>query len=413
METVGKEDVEEIPFIEEEEDEEDEEWSKKPIHKETVAKILIRNYNVKYYNLDYYKYVDGYFNGGQKSYLEEDIQRIFDEIKSDRYKKKIKTNNTVTINYSKEVLGYIRRTCTIRDNNIDPWLIGTKNAVIDIRNKTINRKPGSDIFVPAYLNCMFDVDAKGLKSDKFIEDIVGDEYKETIYEVIGDCLIPGYPFKKITLFRGARDSGKSTLARYINHFLGKINVSSISCYDFKYQFRLADVLNKLAIISSDLPTGWLGDQNIGQLKILSGGDAFLIEKKYEGSMPNYINRAKIIYTSNFTPSLSKEQLGDDAHVGRWNIIPCKNKFEINDELFDTLITDEELSGLLNNVLKGVKRLIQNKKFSMVSSLEENRVEFDKYKQKYDSRRWNDGDILNMDSEEMLKIKRENIYGKGE
>lgn len=399
-----------IPLIEDEEDE-PEEYKKKKIDEETISKILVKLYHVKYYNLDFYKFIEEYYRGGQKSYIEEDIQRIFDSLRSTNYQRKIKTTNKVTEKYVKEVLGHIRRTCTIRENDINPWLIGTRNAVIDIRNKTINTKPGPDTFVPAYINCRFDHDAKGLKSDKFIEDIVGEEYKDTIYEVIGDCLIPGYPFKKITLFHGARDSGKSTLARYIAHFLGKINVSPISCFDFKYQFRLSDVLNKLAIISSDLPTGWLGDQNIGHLKILSGGDGFLIEKKFEGTMPNYVNRATIIYTSNFTPSLSKEQLGDDAHIGRWNIIPCKNRFEINDELFDTLVTDEELSGLLNNVLKGAKRLIQNKRFSMVSSLEENKVEFDKYKQKYDSRRWNDGGVLNMDSEEMLRIKRENIYGK--
>ncbi len=408
-----------IPLIEEDiEEEEPEEYKKKKIHEETISNILVKLYHVKYYNLDYYKFTEGYYRGEQKSYLEEDIQRIFDSLRSTNYQKKIITTNKVTEKYVKEVLGHIRRTCTIRDNDINPWLIGTRNAVIDIRNKIINQKPGPDTFVPAYINCRFDPNAgksnelESLKSDKFIEDIVGEEYKDTVYEIIGDCLIPEYPFKKITLFHGARDSGKSTLARYIVHFLGKINVSPISCFDFKHQFRLADVLNKLAIVSSDLPTGWLGDQNIGHLKILSGGDAFLVEKKYEGSI-YYVNRARIIYTSNFTPSLSKEQLEDDAHIGRWNIIPCKNHFEINDELFDTLITDEELSGLLNNVLKGVKRLIQNKKFSRQSTVEENRVEFDKNKQKYDARRYNDYDILNMDSEEMMKKKRENIYGKKE
>jgi len=390
-------------------DQQDAEQKKRNIAEDTIADILMKQSKAKYYNLDYWRWEELCYVKFEE--IDQIIQTLFDTTRDNRIKyENTITKNKITRRYVSEVKGIIERSAVPEKVNLD--LVACKNVVIDITNRTINDKPNHEIFVPTKINCSYDKNADCPNIDSFIELVVGESYKDAVYESFGNCLIPRYDSKKITLFKGPGDSGKSTLLRILEKVLGEWNYSAISCYDFKYQFRLYNIVDKLAIISNDLPTGFLGDSNIGTLKVLSGNDNTFVEKKgKDGFM--YRNRAKILYSSNFTPSLTKEQLQDDAFLRRWNIIKCEHKFSMGDFDYDSLVTEEELSGLLNKMLSGAKRLMNNKYFfSKESSIEENRVEFDKHKYtNVGYVRYDDSDVLSMDSEEMMRIKRENIYGK--
>jgi putative DNA primase/helicase len=340
-------------------------------------------YNIKAYNYEFFQYKNKHYVKMSVNDIEAGTQKMFDEWELYlKVKDGITVKNQCDIKFRNEVTKYIQVTSTINESDINPWLIATENAILDIKNKTVETlNPG--VFVPYYINAKHSKDAKCGKIDKFIEDVVGIKHKNTIYEIIADCLFPGYSLKKITLLYGKGDSGKTTLANLIRHFLGSWNVSAISCFDFKYQFGMTSILNTLAIISSELPTGYLTPTIIGHMKRLSGGDPFDIYVKHVKYPVNYLNRGKILYTSNSTPSLSKEQIRDEeAFIRRWNIINCPNKFPRDGgEFFATLITEDELAGLLNNVLEAVKRLSENKKFSTETTYKENLEYFKKFQQK--------------------------------
>ena len=190
--------------------------------------------------------------------------------------------------------------------------------------------------------------------------------------------------KKITFFHSKNaNSGKTTLINLISDFLGSRNVSSISPIDFDYKFAFADILNVLAIISDEFPGGTLSKNVMGYLKKLSGGASFNIYVKHEKDIVNYLNRGKMILTSNSFISLTKEQIKDEpAFVGRWNIIDFPNTFPRDGKFLKLLESDEEFSGLLNNILKGIGRLSENKeevkKFSTESTYAENIAYFKKY-----------------------------------
>lgn len=353
------------------------------IKKEDVGDVLENRDNLKYYNYEFFWYRNGhYMKANVEMELKPKIQSIFDLKAEDLKGKGYIIKNTVDDKFCEETLKYVQRTAIIKDKDINPWLITTRNAAVDVKNRTVIPLNPS-IFVPYFIDVLYNENAHGTKIDKFIEQVVGIEYKDTVYEVIGDCFFPDYPHKKITYFHSQHpNSGKTTLINMFSHFLGNKNVSSISPLDFDYKFAFTDILNVLAIISDELAGGFLNKTVIGYLKKLSGGAAFNIYVKHVKNIVKYLSRGKMILTSNSFISLTREQIKEEtAFIGRWNIITCPKTFSRNPNFLSNIETEEEFSSLLNNVLKGINRLSKNQKFSTETTYEENLSYFRKYQVK--------------------------------
>lgn len=375
---------------------EDEVIKKIKIPEELVAKMITTDHKIKFYNMDYFRYNHSHYISGASSFIKQQTQVVFDSLKRKYWQEKTKVTNKVTNNYTKEVLGYIERTSYVPDEQINAikFCVGTDNIILDMKEHTLI-PPNPEIFVPRTIPVTYDPTVDCPAIDQFIEDVVTCEYKDTIYETIGYCLWNGYPLKKIPIFYGPKaDNGKTTLTRLITKFLGKYNVSNLSMYDLRKNFRPYLLVNKLANIYADLPSGFLGDENVGWLKILSGGeDDFTVEKKFADAI-QHTNTAKIMYSSNYLPSLTKQQLKDPSIMKRWLVIPFDNVFPQDDTFFDKITTTIELSGLLNRALQAYKQLMKNRRFTNATSLQENIEYFEKYEHsKNDSRRKNDDDTL--------------------
>jgi putative DNA primase/helicase len=89
-----------------------------------------------------------------------------------------------------------------------------------------------------------------------------------------------------------------------------------------------------------------------------------------------VNFAKLAYACNTIPKTSEDT---DAFWRRWMLITFPNKFEKetdNRNLLSELTTPEELSGVLNWMIEGLKRLRDNNwKFSYNKGAEEVRTEY--------------------------------------
>jgi len=100
----------------------------------------------------------------------------------------------------------------------------------------------------------------------------------------------------------------------------------------------------------------------GHFKNLTGEDTVEGEQKFKTAF-NFNNKAKMTYAANYIPMLRE---ADDAFYGRWLILPYVNSCYGNEDatLTKRLTTPEELSGILNMALNGLKRLRSNNwKFS--------------------------------------------------
>jgi putative DNA primase/helicase len=138
------------------------------------------------------------------------------------------------------------------------------------------------------------------------------------------------------------------------------------------RFAKASLHGKLANIYADLPDDTLS--RTGTFKMLTGGDLIEGEKKFRDSF-TFVNYAKLLFSCNKLPSAIDNT---DAFFRRWIIVTFPNIFKGDDcdpNILEKLITPNELSGLLNIALKGLKRILDNGGFSYSKSTEEIREDY--------------------------------------
>jgi putative DNA primase/helicase len=104
--------------------------------------------------------------------------------------------------------------------------------------------------------------------------------------------------------------------------------------------------------------------------MLTGRDLITAEKKFQQSF-HFTNYAKLMFSANKVPEAYDDTA---AFFRRWIIIVFPNVFISGDNadphILDKLTTEEELSGLLNLALAGLKRLQKQGAFSYSKTTEE-------------------------------------------
>jgi putative DNA primase/helicase len=110
-------------------------------------------------------------------------------------------------------------------------------------------------------------------------------------------------------------------------------------------------------------------EHVGVFKTLTGGDTVDGEKKFKDRF-SFNNTARLIFSTNKPPKVEEDTL---AFWRRWIFINLPNKFEgskADKRLFQKLTKKEELSGLLNIALDGLKRLLNKHEYSYELSPDE-------------------------------------------
>jgi len=138
-------------------------------------------------------------------------------------------------------------------------------------------------------------------------------------------------------------------------------------------FAVAGLYGKLANIAPDISADEL--KRTGTLKALTGGDRIRGEKKYQDEF-HFYNYAKLSFSANQAP-LSPDQ--SRAFFRRCMLIGFPNKFE-GDECDPTILkkitTEDELSGFLNWAMEGLRRLVNNGRFTKSPTTEELQLEYE-------------------------------------
>lgn len=208
-----------------------------------------------------------------------------------------------------------------------------------------------------------DADCPEIKS--FIEDIVNDEWVDTIQEMVGLCLANKKITRKAFMLYGSGSNGKDVLLDLIEELLGSENVSNHTLHYLEYnRFAAAGLVGKLANISGDLSNNELSDSSV--FKRITGGSTIEVEEKGKQSY-RYKPYATLVFAANQTPSFEEDTY---ALYDRWMIITFPYTFTSNpddnnkdkipkNKLIDKLTTKEEMEGFLKWAVDGLRRVLEN------------------------------------------------------
>lgn len=126
---------------------------------------------------------------------------------------------------------------------------------------------------------------------------------------------------------------------------------------------------KFAVIRSEMPR--ITIRHSGLLKSVITGDSINAQFKY-GQPFDYGPHAKLWYAVNEAPETKDVT---NPFFKRWDIFEFLNQFKgdkCNRFIIDELTTPEELSGILNWMLEGLQRLLKNKGFTGLKSIQQRR-----------------------------------------
>lgn len=271
--------------------------------------------------------------------------------------------------------------------DVDLELLPLENGVLNINTLEFEDYRKDKHHFRFQLPVSYDPDAMCPHFAEFVSEIVYPADIPVIQEIFGYCLWREgtESIKKAIMLLGDGDNGKSLLMDILKNILGSDNVCADTLVSLsETRFARAQLRDKLANINPDIPDRALKETGI--FKALLGDDLINAELKH-GPFFRFINRAKLVFSANKLPESRDDS---PAFYGRWEIVsfpyrfvkstkkkldsterPAKNKNKLKKQLMN------ELPGILNWSLHGLKRLRENDDFTDAKSVEEMREFYQK------------------------------------
>lgn len=334
---------------------------------EVVKYILLTNkiYTIRNDNSqEVWIYKDGIYQPQGITYIEEICREFFGV----RYTGQLK--NKVLDKIKADT--YIDSEHFFINENIDK--ICLLNGILDITTKIL--EPFSDRY--RFFNKIpvkFD-ETKQCKNIKqfFLDVLKNQDDLPLIQELFGFLLLREYRYEKSFMFIGNGRNGKSKTLDLMKRFIGVDNCSNIPLSRLEEDlFSMSELHNKLANLSGDISKSSL--KNTGNFKSLTGRDLISAPRKFLTNI-SFENYAKMIFATNDLPITYDLTV---AFFNRWillefpytflkqeeiNILEDKTNIKLADpNIIDKISSPEEMSGLLNWALDGLKRLSNNRDFS--------------------------------------------------
>lgn len=275
-----------------------------------------------------------------------------------------------------EILSYLELIAEEKElSNVD--YIVLNNGLFDIRTETLKD------FTPDYIcknkiPVSYNPAAYHEITDKTLDKIAchDKELRKLLEEMIGYTLLRRNELGKCFILVGQGANGKSTLLDVIKHFLGEENISSISLEELGQRFKTAELYGKLANIGDDISNKYI--ENNAVFKKLVTGETVNVERK--GKDPfDFNNYAKLIFSANEVPRINDTSQG---LMRRLVIVPFNAEFTDKDPDYDPfikdkLLTQDAMEYLLLIGIQGLKRVLENRKFTEVESVTAEIKEYEK------------------------------------
>lgn len=203
--------------------------------------------------------------------------------------------------------------------------------------------------------------------DKLFKEWVGEDYVQTMYEILAYCCYAEYPLQTLFCLYGVGRNGKSQFLKIIEKFIGKDNCCSteldLLTGNGSSRFESFKLYKKLVCTMGETNFGVLNKSSI--LKKLTGGDLIGFEMKGKKPFDDY-SYAKLIIASNTLPM---SQDTSDGFYRRWLIINFPNQFPEGKDILST-IPEEEYENLALKCCGTLANLLEQREFTNQGDPEE-------------------------------------------
>ena len=266
-----------------------------------------------------------------------------------------------------------------------PEEIPVKNGILDVITGELLPFTPDKIFF-AKIPITFDPNAVCPTIEKFFLEILKNpkEDLKIIEELFGYCLLKDHRIEKAFMLLGSGRNGKSRSIELLKKFVGADNCVSIPLQEIeKDSFAVSLFHGKLLNVVGDLSSHAL--EATGKFKELTGMDTITANRKFLNRI-SFLNYAKQVYSANALP---RTYDFSPAFFNRWIILEFPYTFlsqkEIemikdteelkqiklaDKEIIQRISTEEEMSGLLNRALDGLRRVLNSRDFSYSPSVAE-------------------------------------------
>lgn len=208
----------------------------------------------------------------------------------------------------------------------------------------------------------FDYDEKAQAPlfQKYLDKVQPDKNcQDILSEFLGYLFLPHLKLEKALILFGSGANGKSVFFEVVSKLVGRENISNFSLNSLTNEngYYRATFANKLLNYASEIN----GKLEASKFKQLVSGEP--IEARLPYGKPFVIEKyGKFIFNCNELPNQVEHS---DAFFRRFIIIPFEVQIppDQQDQNLPKKITDSELSGIFNWVLKGLWRLQAKKQFT--------------------------------------------------
>ena len=321
------------------------------------AVFLKNNHHIIRINNQLHLYKDGIYVSGQQEIESAMIQHIPPLSKSRR----------------SEVMAYLD--ILIRENTpVAPaHMIAFRNGMYNIHDDTFSAFTPEHV-ITNKIDWDFNPNAYFEITDTVLNNISCNEpeIRALLEEMVGYCLYRRNELGKAFILTGDSNNGKSTFLNMLKTMLGKRNVSVLDLKKLGDRFSTIMLFGKLANIGDDISDEFVADT--AEFKKIVTGEAIDAEQKGQPKF-DFEPYVKLIFSANNIPRIGKGR--DSAAVlRRLVIIPFNAEFtkeKMGDNfkpyIGDELKGQESMEYLILLGIRGLKRVLENRKFTSSSKVQ--------------------------------------------
>lgn len=275
-----------------------------------------------------------------------------------------------------EVIAYLELLVNKNTQPAPANFIAFKNGIYDLEtNDFIEFNPA--LVITNKIDFEYNPAAYFETADKTLTKLACNDknIRQLLEEVIGYCFYRRNELRKSFILIGDKANGKSTFLDMIKTMLGDENTAALDLKELGVKFKTAELFGKLANIGDDIGDEFIADPSV--FKKLVSGDRLNVERK--GRDPfDFNNYSKLLFSANSIPRI-KDKSG--AVIDRLIIVPFDAKFSPNDPDYDPYVkyklrTEESIEYLIQIGLEGLKRVLENRRFTTSEKVQKELQEYE-------------------------------------